>query len=138
MYFMTTVVDFFFLLLKTYSFFPLNVHIVAKYISLAHWYVYIDILNNLAYLLAHSVDNLYSSVGDGHTDFIAAACAACGKFALRALAQSLAREYQPQGIHAAHIIVDGKISSPRYVIECFTLRDGEFEIVSVKLPPRVT
>ncbi|XP_024365403.1 uncharacterized protein [Physcomitrium patens] len=38
---------------------------------------------------------------------------ACGKFALRALAQSLAREYQPQGIHAAHIIVDGKISSPR-------------------------
>ncbi|CAK9864448.1 unnamed protein product [Sphagnum jensenii] len=39
---------------------------------------------------------------------------ACGKFALRALAQSLAREYQPQGIHVAHIIVDGVISSPRY------------------------
>ncbi len=40
--------------------------------------------------------------------------AACGKFALRALAQSLAREYQPQGIHVAHIIVDGIISSARY------------------------
>ena len=40
---------------------------------------------------------------------------ACGKFALRALAQSLAREYQPQGIHAAHIIVDGRIG--RCVIE---------------------
>jgi NADP-dependent 3-hydroxy acid dehydrogenase YdfG len=40
--------------------------------------------------------------------------AACGKFALRALAQSLAREYQPQGIHVAHIIVDGVISSARY------------------------
>jgi short-subunit dehydrogenase len=39
---------------------------------------------------------------------------ACGKFALRALAQSLAREYQPQGIHVAHIIVDGIISSTRY------------------------
>lgn len=39
---------------------------------------------------------------------------ACGKFALRALAQSLAREYQPQGIHVAHIIVDGIISSARY------------------------
>ncbi|CAN5959249.1 unnamed protein product [Sphagnum jensenii] len=39
---------------------------------------------------------------------------ACGKFALRALAQSLAREYQPQGIHVAHIIVDGVISSARY------------------------
>lgn len=34
---------------------------------------------------------------------------ACGKFALRALAQSLAREYQPQGIHAAHVIIDGRI-----------------------------
>jgi len=38
----------------------------------------------------------------------------CGKSALRALAQSLAREYQPQGIHVAHIIVDGFISSARY------------------------
>ncbi|CAK9204277.1 unnamed protein product [Sphagnum troendelagicum] len=38
----------------------------------------------------------------------------CGKFALRALAQSLAQEYQPQGIHVAHIIVDGFISSARY------------------------
>jgi NAD(P)-dependent dehydrogenase (short-subunit alcohol dehydrogenase family) len=34
---------------------------------------------------------------------------ASAKFALRGLAQSLAREYAPQGIHVAHIIVDGAI-----------------------------
>ena len=34
---------------------------------------------------------------------------ASAKFALRGLTQSLAREYSPQGIHIAHIIVDGSI-----------------------------
>src|SRR6202161_2517923 len=38
---------------------------------------------------------------------------AMGKFALRGLAQSMARELQPQGIHVAHIVVDGGILSPR-------------------------
>ena len=41
------------------------------------------------------------------------ACLAVGKFGLRALAQSLAREFGPQGIHVAHIIVDGQIDTPR-------------------------
>lgn len=36
---------------------------------------------------------------------------AMGKFALRGLSQSLARELQPQGIHVAHIVVDGAIRS---------------------------
>lgn len=36
-------------------------------------------------------------------------CLAVGKFGLRALAQSLAREFGPQGIHVAHIIIDGMI-----------------------------
>ncbi|KAL2644419.1 hypothetical protein R1flu_012006 [Riccia fluitans] len=34
---------------------------------------------------------------------------ACGKFALRALSQSLARELHPQGIHVGHVIIDGMI-----------------------------
>ncbi len=34
---------------------------------------------------------------------------AVGKFGLRALAQSLAREYGPQGVHVAHSIIDGQI-----------------------------
>jgi NAD(P)-dependent dehydrogenase (short-subunit alcohol dehydrogenase family) len=36
---------------------------------------------------------------------------AMGKFALRGLAQSLARELQPQGIHVAHFVIDGGIRS---------------------------
>ena len=34
---------------------------------------------------------------------------AMGKFALRGLAQSLARELSPQGIHIAHFVIDGGI-----------------------------
>lgn len=37
----------------------------------------------------------------------------CGKFALRALSQCLARELQPLGVHVAHIIIDGLIGPPR-------------------------
>ena len=36
---------------------------------------------------------------------------AMGKFALRGLAQSMARELSPQGIHIAHIVIDGGIRS---------------------------
>ncbi len=35
-----------------------------------------------------------------------------GKFALRALAQSMARELGPKNIHVAHIVIDGAIDSP--------------------------
>ncbi|MDT3686937.1 MAG: SDR family NAD(P)-dependent oxidoreductase [Pseudorhodoplanes sp.] len=38
---------------------------------------------------------------------------AMGKFALRGLAQSLARELAPQGIHVAHVVIDGGIRSDR-------------------------
>jgi NAD(P)-dependent dehydrogenase (short-subunit alcohol dehydrogenase family) len=41
------------------------------------------------------------------------ACLAVGKFGLRALAQSMAREFGPQGIHVAHVVVDGQIGNPR-------------------------
>lgn len=36
---------------------------------------------------------------------------AMGKFALRALAQSMARELHPQGVHVAHVVIDGGIRS---------------------------
>jgi NAD(P)-dependent dehydrogenase (short-subunit alcohol dehydrogenase family) len=36
---------------------------------------------------------------------------AMGKFALRGMAQSLAREFAPQGIHVAHFVIDGGIRS---------------------------
>jgi NAD(P)-dependent dehydrogenase (short-subunit alcohol dehydrogenase family) len=38
---------------------------------------------------------------------------AMGKFALRGLAQSLARELSPLGIHVAHFVIDGGIRSVR-------------------------
>ena len=38
---------------------------------------------------------------------------AMGKFALRGLAQSMARELHPQGIHVAHVVIDGGIKSAR-------------------------
>ncbi len=38
---------------------------------------------------------------------------AMGKFALRGLAQSMARELSPQGIHVAHVVIDGGIRGAR-------------------------
>ena len=37
---------------------------------------------------------------------------AMGKFALRGLAQSMARELSPQGVHVAHFVIDGGIAQP--------------------------
>lgn len=36
------------------------------------------------------------------------------KFGLRALAQSMARELGPKGIHVGHVVIDGQIRSERY------------------------
>jgi NAD(P)-dependent dehydrogenase (short-subunit alcohol dehydrogenase family) len=36
------------------------------------------------------------------------------KFGLRALAQSMARELGPQGVHVGHVVIDGQILSERY------------------------
>jgi NADP-dependent 3-hydroxy acid dehydrogenase YdfG len=41
---------------------------------------------------------------------------AMGKFALRGLAQSMARELAPQNIHVAHVVIDGAISSAQRVV----------------------
>ena len=40
---------------------------------------------------------------------------AVGKFGLRALAESMAREFGPRGIHVAHTIIDGQIASPMLI-----------------------
>jgi len=37
---------------------------------------------------------------------------AMGKFALRGLAQSMARELHPQGVHVGHVVIDGAIRNP--------------------------
>lgn len=45
----------------------------------------------------------------------AAHCSAFGssKFALRGLAQALARELAPRGVHVAHVVIDGILWTPR-------------------------
>lgn len=47
--------------------------------------------------------------------YVTCVCAGCGKFALRGLSQSLAREFQPAGVHIAHVIIDGVIGERRSV-----------------------
>ena len=45
--------------------------------------------------------------------FPLSAAFAMGKFALRGLAQSTARELAPKGIHVAHFVIDGGVRSAR-------------------------
>lgn len=49
----------------------------------------------------------------GMKGFAGSAPFAMGKFALRGLAQSMARELGPLGIHVAHVVVDGGIAGTR-------------------------
>jgi NAD(P)-dependent dehydrogenase (short-subunit alcohol dehydrogenase family) len=55
---------------------------------------------------------LFTGASASLKGFAQSAPFAMGKFALRGLAQSLARELAPQGIHVAHIIIDGAIRPP--------------------------
>lgn len=50
---------------------------------------------------------------------------AMGKFALRGLAQSMARELSPLGIHVAHIVIDGAIRPPGSLTD--TATDAQLE-----------
>jgi NAD(P)-dependent dehydrogenase (short-subunit alcohol dehydrogenase family) len=54
---------------------------------------------------------LLSGATAGVKGFALSASFAMGKFALRGLAQSMARELSPQGIHVAHVVIDGGIRS---------------------------
>jgi NAD(P)-dependent dehydrogenase (short-subunit alcohol dehydrogenase family) len=47
---------------------------------------------------------------------------AAGMWARRALSQSIAREYQPKGVHVAHAIIDGVIDIPR--TKSYNVNDG--------------
>ncbi len=52
---------------------------------------------------------LFTGASAGVKGYPQSAAFAMGKFALRGLAQSMARELMPQGIHIGHIVVDGAI-----------------------------
>jgi NAD(P)-dependent dehydrogenase (short-subunit alcohol dehydrogenase family) len=54
---------------------------------------------------------LLSGATAGVKGFALSATFAMGKFALRGLAQSMARELSPKGVHVAHFVIDGGIRS---------------------------
>jgi len=56
---------------------------------------------------------LFTGASAGVKGYAQSAPFAMGKFALRGLAQSMARELHPQGIHVAHVVIDGGIKSAR-------------------------
>jgi len=56
---------------------------------------------------------LLTGASAGVKGFAQSAPFAMGKFALRGLAQSMARELHPQGIHVVHVVVDGGIRAAR-------------------------
>jgi len=54
---------------------------------------------------------LLTGASAGVKGFAQSAPFAMGKFALRGLAQSMARELHPKGVHVVHVVVDGGIRS---------------------------
>ena len=52
---------------------------------------------------------LFTGASAGVKGYPRSASFAMGKFALRGLCQSLARELSPQNIHVAHFVIDGMI-----------------------------
>jgi NAD(P)-dependent dehydrogenase (short-subunit alcohol dehydrogenase family) len=62
---------------------------------------------------------LFTGASAGVKGFPMSATFAMGKFGLRGLAQSMARELHPKNIHVAHIVIDGGIRNP--------LRQGRVE-----------
>ncbi|MGD0721009.1 MAG: SDR family NAD(P)-dependent oxidoreductase [Roseiarcus sp.] len=55
---------------------------------------------------------LFTGATAGIKGFAGSAPFAMGKFALRGLAQSAARELGPKGIHVAHFVIDGAVRAP--------------------------
>jgi NAD(P)-dependent dehydrogenase (short-subunit alcohol dehydrogenase family) len=55
---------------------------------------------------------LFTGASASVKGFAKSAPFAMGKFALRGLAQSMAREFAPKGIHVAHFVIDGVIRVP--------------------------
>jgi NAD(P)-dependent dehydrogenase (short-subunit alcohol dehydrogenase family) len=56
---------------------------------------------------------LFTGASASVKGYAQSAAFAMGKFALRGLAQSMARELAPRGIHVAHFVIDGGIRSAR-------------------------
>ena len=60
---------------------------------------------------------------------------AMGKFALRGLAQSLAKELAPEGIHVAHFVIDGGVKEQGSVDEFTAKNIAQSYLAVLKQPP---
>lgn len=58
---------------------------------------------------AHACD--FTGASASVKGFVGSAPFAIEKFALRGLAESLARQLQPKGIHVAHFVIDGAVAT---------------------------
>jgi NAD(P)-dependent dehydrogenase (short-subunit alcohol dehydrogenase family) len=56
---------------------------------------------------------------------------ASAKFALRGLAQALAREFGPRGVHVAHVVIDGLIEAPQTDRRFGPASDGRMDAEAV-------
>ncbi len=56
---------------------------------------------------------------------------ASAKFALRGLAQALAREFGPNGVHVAHVVIDGLIEGPKTDLRFGPAQAGRMDSKSV-------
>jgi NAD(P)-dependent dehydrogenase (short-subunit alcohol dehydrogenase family) len=65
---------------------------------------------------------LFTGATAGIKGFARSSVFAMGKFALRGLAQSLARELGPQGIHVVHFVIDGSVVQGSVDLDVFSPR----------------
>ncbi|KAL8989973.1 MAG: hypothetical protein Q9177_001256, partial [Variospora cf. flavescens] len=63
--------------------------------------------------LQHPPTLIFTGATAGFRGSARAAAFSTGKFALRSLSQSLAREFGPKGVHVSHVNIDGIIDIPR-------------------------
>lgn len=57
----------------------------------------------------HHSEPLFTEASTSAKSYPSSSPFAMGEFTLRELARSGAREFQPQGIHVAHFVIDGAI-----------------------------
>jgi NAD(P)-dependent dehydrogenase (short-subunit alcohol dehydrogenase family) len=72
----------------------------------------------------------------GMKGFARSSVFAMGKFAVRGLAQSLARELSPAGIHVVHFVIDGAVTKDGDAADLFTPRNiAQSYMAALAQPP---
>ncbi len=87
-------------------------HAVANAISISAFGGFLVGQQAAKRMLPRNAGNiLFTGASASVKGYVNSAAFAMGKFALRGLAQSMARELAPKGIHVSHFVIDGGIRS---------------------------